>query len=175
MQSYYKAKPCFSSIQDRAALILARWHKPQTAGLLPSVPQRSDHQLASGNHQCKQRSSGGAQAPLCLSLRIPQDITQRATQEHQTCVCIAFLNAQCVHAHICVRSCVFISGIFIWFSCSSERDRFTDGADLVQSTMLALSLFRSFCLVCSLTVAFLIRLLIALMWFRLACQPQRSV
>lgn len=31
-------------------------------------------------------------------------------------------------------------GICIWFGCDSERDRLTDRADGVQSTMLALSL-----------------------------------
>lgn len=57
----------------------------------------------------------------------------------------------CVRARICVSSS---ARIFICFSRSSERDRFTDRADGVESTMLALSLFLSFCLVCSLSVAF---------------------
>lgn len=58
--------------------------------------------------------------------------------------CIAFLRA-CEHTrarpctYLCLLSCTDLR-ICIWFGCSSERDRFTDTADEVQATMLALSL-----------------------------------
>lgn len=129
LQSHYKAKLCFSSIQERAALIPVCWRSLQTAGPLPSVPWSSNHQPASGNHQCKQRRSGGAQAPLCLpasprtSLREQHENAKPALDQ-----CVLHFHApisvnECVCAQIWVCSCVLIPGsIFALAAVQKDTD-----------------------------------------------------
>lgn len=52
----------------------------------------------------------------------------RASERARVCPCAYLCLLLCPHLRIC-----------IWFGHSSERDRFTDTADGIQSTMLALS------------------------------------
>lgn len=86
------------------------------------------------------------------ALRIPQDITQRATQEHQNRppkpVCIAFpcaceRTSVCPCTYLCLLLCPHLR-ICVWFGRSSERDRFTDTADGVQVHNVSFESFLEF-------------------------------
>lgn len=50
LQSYYKAKPCFSSIPDRAALILACWLEPTNCWAAPPPPPAFRSAPITGSH-----------------------------------------------------------------------------------------------------------------------------
>lgn len=101
-----KANSCFFwfCVSDRGALIpaccsAAPPHPP------PPVLQGSGDSPASGNHQGKQKSSGGAQTSLCLLCIPPGHHSQSHTKLSWRPVCSALPHVQeRVGAHMCVYS-----------------------------------------------------------------------
>lgn len=128
-----------------ATLILARQRRLQTAGSLPSVLQSSSHQLASGNHQCKQRNSRGAQASLWLSTSPRTSLREQHKNANPALnLCIAF---PCAHkwsenvcVWICVWSCVLIS-IFLCGLATVQKEIDQQIHEMGFSSLLPLSLY----------------------------------